>query len=326
MRHRQALVIGGSGFVGRALVPALLSQGLGVTLLNRGTRPVEGATQLVADRHDYSQMKAVGRDAGSFDVIIDTSAYTARATEIAWEVFAPKGGHWIQLSSAAVYRETPSRYPCEEDRIGGAAVWGDYGVDKSACDEFLLARAKTIPVTILRPPYLYGPGNDNDRESFVWSRALRGAPVLIPADGRTRIQFLHVEDLATAIIACVNHTPERSAVYNVAAPERPSLGEWVNLMCEIAQCQNVGVLAGASARSYSPRQYFPFRDYPCCVEEGLITEKTGWSPRHDLRSGFTSTYKLSDREDLRARPIESEVERAIFSNIQMNRSRGMSHG
>ncbi len=312
--------------MGRALVPVLLRQGLGVTLLNRGTRLVEGTTQLVADRHDYSQMEAVGRNAGSFDVIIDTSAYTARATEIAWEAFAPKSRHWIQLSSAAVYRETPNRYPREDDQIGGAAVWGDYGADKSACDEFLLARARTTPVTILRPPYLYGPGNDNDRESFVWSRALRGAPVLLPADGTTRIQFLHVEDLATAIIACVNHKPERSAVYNVGAPERPSLAEWVNLMCEIAQCRNVGVLAGTSARSYSPRQYFPFRDYPCCVDAGRITEETGWSPCHNIRSGFTSTYESSDRDELRTRPIESEVERAIFSNIQMNRSPGIPHG
>jgi nucleoside-diphosphate-sugar epimerase len=326
MEHRQALVIGGSGFVGRALVPALLSHGYEVTLLNRGTRSVEGTAQLVADRLEMSQMLSAGRETGSFDLVIDTCAYAARATEIAWEVFSAKCRHWIQLSSAAVYRETPGRDPRESDHIGGAPVWGDYGVDKSACDDFLLARANPTSVTILRPPYLYGPGNDNDRETFVWSRALQGAPILIPTDGSTRIQFLHVEDLATAIIACANHRPERSAVYNVAAPERPSLIEWVNLMCEIAQCKNVGIPTGPNARSYTPRQYFPFRDYPCCVEEGRITEEIGWRPRHDLRGGFASTYESSNRDDLRMRPIGSDVERAIFSTIQMNRSRGMSHG
>ncbi|BAV52617.1 NAD-dependent epimerase/dehydratase (plasmid) [Mesorhizobium loti] len=63
----KVLVMGGSGFVGSALVPALLDSGCNVTTLNRGSRLVRGAEQITMDRYDAAAMKAV---TARFDVVI----------------------------------------------------------------------------------------------------------------------------------------------------------------------------------------------------------------------------------------------------------------
>ena len=57
----RALVLGGSVFVGKRLVQALVAGGHDVSVLNRGKTPTElpkGVGHLVADRTDMASMKA----------------------------------------------------------------------------------------------------------------------------------------------------------------------------------------------------------------------------------------------------------------------------
>ena len=73
----KALVLGGSYFIGRALVETLVSEGFEVWILNRGTRKSTsdlGVRQLVADRHNYESLDTAlkGR---YFDVVYDLSGY-----------------------------------------------------------------------------------------------------------------------------------------------------------------------------------------------------------------------------------------------------------
>lgn len=116
---KSILVIGGSGFVGKALIPTLLDAGHSVSVLNRGTHPVDGVTQLVANRDND---RDIAQHAGAYDAVIDTSGYSRQQVERAFSVFGGSAGKWLHLSSAAVYRETPDRLPNETDELGGAEV------------------------------------------------------------------------------------------------------------------------------------------------------------------------------------------------------------
>ncbi len=313
---KSILVIGGSGFVGSGLIPALVAEGHDVAVLNRGNNPMQGTRQLVADRENAAQLQAVARTAGNFDAVIDTSAYNRNHTATAWSAFAKKTNHWIHLGSAAVYKETPGRHPNEKDPIGGAAIWAEYGVEKSEADQYLMENAGRVPVTILRPPYLYGPNNNNDRETFVWARALQDQPVIIPGDGRTPIQFLHIDDLSDIVKAALRKRPPGVAVYNVAADERPTLSEWVSTVAEVAGFPDPGILAGEHAKTYKPRQYFPFRDYPCCVEVGPVKTDLNWRARYSLAEGFRQTFGTQDKQALRTRTLDREVESRILANAK----------
>lgn len=326
LSYPKALILGGSGFVGSALVRELKKKHYHVTLLNRGNKPIDGTRQLIADRTVLAQVHAVAEKTGSFDVVFDVSAYTRRTTEIAWSCFASHTQHWVHLSTAAVYKEpsskeVPEHAPHEAYEIGGAQAWGDYGRDKSQADQYLLEKkSDKTSVTILRPPYIYGPGNDLDRETFVWSRVLQQRPVILPGDGSTRLQFIHVDDLAHAFItAYVRHTPTISKrVYNVAAQEQPTFGEFVATLAAIAGSPDPGITGNTHTTGFTAREYFPFRDYPCWVNATKIQAELDWQPKHSLVEGFTKTWKALDHKLLKERVLETLAENEIIQRLQKN--------
>ena len=316
---KNILILGGSGFIGTALTQALLREGHQVVLLNRGHRPVSQCAQLIADRNSAADMERCRHSVRGFDVVIDTSCYTAQQASLAWRSFADKAKHWIHISSAAVYREKDLVIGYDEkDPTGGAKIWGSYGADKSAIDEFLIEVSGPTPVTILRPPYIYGPGNDIDRETFIWGRALTGQPILIPGYGDAIIQFIHVHDLAHSILVCMDHPPKTNAVYNVASDEQVSLREWAELLVDICgENKSCIHLLINGAGDYNSRTYFPFRDYPCRLSTERIWLDLGWRASYTLDKGFTQTYYTYTIEELRkyAEKITKE-EREIFSALR----------
>jgi len=311
------LLIGGSVFVGKAIATHLVQNGCSVTLLNRGNTLIQNTRQLIADRNNIEKMRSAALEgANHYDAVIDTSAFTGEQTRIAWSVFHEKTERWIHLGSASVYKNGDGRPPKEGEEIGGAGVWGDYGRDKSASDTFLLDQRGGPSITIFRPPYIYGPGNNHDRETFIWSRVLRGRPVLIPSDGQTRIQFVHTLDLAEAIACVLRQAPASEPhIYNIGEEERPTLQEYVSKLAAVAQSKDTGLCIGKEDIDFSPRQYFPYRDYPCVVEAEKIKSELGWKPQFNFLTGFLQTFESYETDYLKNRPIETEVEDKILAKM-----------
>lgn len=303
-------MIGGSGFVGKALIPTLQKAGHQVTVLNRGNREIADVSKLVADRDQYEDMI---KHSGAFDVVVDTSGYTKQQAEIAFCAFGEAAGKWIHLSSAAVYRETPDNFPNEGDALGGAKIWGEYGVDKYEADEFLLRSAK-CPLAILRPPYLYGPNNANDRESFVWSRVLTGRPVIFPGDGTAQLQFLHVQDLAGIISHFAEKDFGKRAVYNVAEPETMNAEAWATRVAAVSASELKLVSGKAHAANVTARKYFPFRDYSCALDVSKFEDEVNWAFRFNFDSGIESTFSSYELEDLKQSSPSSAEELLILAD------------
>ena len=294
------LVLGGSGFVGSALVPTLLKAGWEITLANRGNKPITGTRQIVLDRNDGSSVDALGEpDSPGFDLVIDTSAYTGPQAASVRNALRTKAGRWIHLSSAAVYSDVIVGPPHEDDPIGGAAVWGSYGVEKSEADQVHLTAVDGIPTTILRPPYLYGPGNDNDRETFIFARALSGRSIIVPGTGVAALQFLHVFDLASIVVELGRRGWSGIEIFNVAEPQIISSYEWVELLCGIAGARPPILLGGTIDREQAPRSYFPFRDAPCVVDTTKLYASPFAPASRPLANGFAETFASYEPNNLR---------------------------
>ncbi len=123
------LILGGSRFVGRQLTATLLARGDTVSILNRGQTPDpfrDGPTRHVADRFAPGDLeRALPATTGDYDAVVDFSAFRPTHSEAAARLLQGRVGHFIHISSDAVYatrnhpggvrssRPTP---PCRQPR------------------------------------------------------------------------------------------------------------------------------------------------------------------------------------------------------------------
>lgn len=251
------LVLGGTRFVGRAIVDALLGEHQ-VTVANRGTQPLWDSRlgQLVRDRTDPDQARKAL--VGEYDTVVDVSGtHQDHIQAVLSSSPVTNADRYIYISSASVYDRTRANPPFREgDPATGDAIWGDYGFAKAGCENLLRVGIRR-ELTVLRPPYVYGPRNTEDREQFCWARMLGDQPLFVPADGRVRIQFCHAEALA-AVVAAACAGSLTSGTYNVAEPRSYSIDEYIDVLAEAAGLRPR--LVHITDPCIPARDYFPFRN------------------------------------------------------------------
>ena len=81
----RVLVLGGSVFIGRALVARLIAAGHRVEVLNRGSRTTPGARQRSADRDDEAALSTALHDC-EVDWVVDVSCYSGEQASKADEM------------------------------------------------------------------------------------------------------------------------------------------------------------------------------------------------------------------------------------------------
>jgi nucleoside-diphosphate-sugar epimerase len=210
--------------------------GADVTVLHRGIthEPYKGTTSIIGDRSQSDGLAGLGDQ--RFDAVVDLSAYFSEWTKAAAEVLAGRVAHYIFISSGAVYRPTPELPWTEATPLGPNPIWGRYGEEKVASENTLWdAYAKgTYGVTTFRYPFILGPGNFVDRESFVFSRLEAHRPILLPDGGTALNQFVYVDDVARALVAALKRPDVASGqAYNCAHSKVITNYGWVKLCADV---------------------------------------------------------------------------------------------
>ncbi len=174
----RVLILGGTRFVGRHVARLLLAAGAEVTLLHRGVTgdPIPGATAISGDRSQPDGLAGLGDR--RFDAVVDMSAYFSEWTRAAADGLTGRVAHYVFISSGAVYRPSAELPWPESTPFGPIPIWGAYGREKVASERLLWdAHAEgRFAVTAFRLPFILGPGNFADRESFAFGRLAAGAP------------------------------------------------------------------------------------------------------------------------------------------------------
>ena len=198
---KRILVLGGTRFLGRAVVEAALARGHAVTLFNRGqTNPdlFPTAEKLCGDR--TGDMSAL--DGRSWDVVVDVAAYFPRTVELAVEQLAD-AGRYIFVSSVSVYADqsVPQFEGSALERLVDPDDTSDdsYGARKAAC-EAVVQDAFGERATIVRPGLIVGPHDPTDRFSYWPKRIAAGGRVLAPGNPDDAVQFIDVRDLGEFIV------------------------------------------------------------------------------------------------------------------------------
>lgn len=237
----RVLVLGGTRFVGRAVVEQLLQAGHEVTLLNRGRSPDPFATRVRRVLGDRRDPETIRRAASLRDhsVVVDITAYQESDTRAVVEAFRDRTGHLIHISTASVYlireRCLP---PFRESQFAGRltparprdSAW-TYARHKRQCEEVLLeAHAEHgFPFTSLRVPIVVGFNDYTRRADAYLERLASGGPVILPEGGLNSWGFLWVEDLAEVIVTNLARPSTLGRAYNLAQREVLSLRQLVEM-------------------------------------------------------------------------------------------------
>lgn len=320
---KKVLVMGGSYFIGRALVDRLLEKGYNVFILNRGSRPVwDGRIQnLICDRDDSKKLQRVLRPY-RFDYVVDVSGLNGQqARNLCDALPSDTLKRFVFLSSSAVYDVEHLAIPFKEtDALAENRYWTFYGKDKMDAESvyrehFADGSTKLI---ILRPPYVYGEGNYAQRESFVFDHLQKKLPILLPTS-HFRLQFIYVKDLAEIVCRLLERSTLSHLVYNVGNREAVSCMDWVACCAKAA-----GLPAACYSYDYlqdgrTVREFFPFYDYDNVLDVSRIHEIC---PKEtDFIKGLANSYQwyLENRETIVFKEQVVRNEEQIRRKLDINR-------
>jgi len=220
------LVLGGTKFVGRAVVEAALAGGYRVTLFNRGrTDPglfaEAGVETLIGDRTgDLSAL-----DGRHWDAVIDVAGYLPEVVQRSVDALGDRVGRYVFVSTISVFADL-STVQNEDGEV--LEVTDDlppiqlYGANKAACERIVLD-AYGERASIVRPGLIVGPHAPTARFAYWPRRFRRGGRVLLPGDPADPTQFIDVRDVAAWTLGCV--TEQRGGIHLVTGHSMP-IGEF----------------------------------------------------------------------------------------------------
>jgi nucleoside-diphosphate-sugar epimerase len=219
---------GGSGFIGRALLPRLTAGGFSVRALRHehdlppcAAEVVTGSLARVSElRPLLAGMDAVVHCAALLDPVEDEARadlINHRATANLAAAAAQGGVRtFIHLSSQAAVGSMEGA----TGSIGPDAPCAPtthYGRSKRAAEQALGSLSSgEMRIVILRPPTVYGPGERRNFLALV--RAIDTGLFVIPGRGRNRISFCAAANLAHAVAFCLTHEQARHVIHVADEP------------------------------------------------------------------------------------------------------------
>ncbi len=300
MSATRSLILGGTAFIGRHLLPLLLARGDQVTVLNRGhAAPPAGVEQLLADRGDTYAMRRV-LAAREWDAVYDISASVQVANLEAMtdliEYLDGRCGVYVFVSSIAAYQMGNGAFPWTEAAPTTRSRPSKYGGHKAAVEKLLAERrARTgFPYTVLRPAAVYGPHNNiPDGEMAMFLRLLNRRPALVPHDGLVCFPYGHVQDLARALVLAAHTPAARGEIFNVSA-EAVTATHYVKTLARIVGVEPEIVYVPDDVLAQL-QDALPFNHrFQKLLHSAVSSDKArrllGFAPEFDFEAGHRQTF------------------------------------
>lgn len=298
-----AAVVGGSGFIGNAVVGALLEAGVG-EVRNLDLMPGPRNHPHLHHFQGSFQQSAIARTAlAGADCVYHLAATgfvreananplndaqenvigTIQLLDLARE--AGVGRFLFCSSGGAVYGQTSGDTPIHEDIP--TRPLNAYGASKLACETYVRLYnsdhgMRTLTLRVANP---YGQGQNIARAQGALTtfcyRAVRRETITIWGDGSVVRDYIHVRDVAEAMLLAATAGAHGTEI-NVGSGEGVSLLELVELIKDL--------IGEAPDVSYTEGRSF---DVPRNVLDiGRAREMLGWTPRTCLREGVAALISM----------------------------------
>lgn len=244
MAQRKILLIGGTGILGKAIIPEALKDKIEVTVIGLSidsSIPKE-VTQVVANRKNKVEFEQIAdklnKKEKSWDLVLDIADWERQDAEQTYSLFKKHSKHFFIISTTLVYdRSSPNNQPIKSDHL--LAKKGELGgyVDNKLDIESFWHSIKDANWTILRPYHIIGPTDsllgcipEHNRDPQLIERIKKGESLILCNGGDYIVDTVDARDIGKVILKAVGNKKTFSKAYNVINPNHKTAKEYYELI------------------------------------------------------------------------------------------------
>ena len=291
MNRLNILILGGSGFIGRALWSHLSQQGHLVTVTS--LRAANKSNHYQLDLGSVDQIASFFKDK-QFDVIINSSGYIDHSDSFSYES-PPIKIHLqslyclidnIRATQKSLYRyihlgssDEYGAAPAPQTETMREQPFTEYSYAKTAATHYLqaLGRAQGFPSVILRLFLIYGPTLSTNRFlGYLISELMQDHTVYLSPGLQLR-DFLFIDDLCRLVDILTERSVEPGALYNIGSG---------NPITILQVAKTVRQLIRKGRIDNTTKAYRPNENMALFPDISKVEHDLGWSPKVGTYEGL----------------------------------------
>jgi len=309
------LVIGGAGFIGIEVSRLLREAGGDVVILGRGKEPLAlpaGCRYVQGDYANLGLLRTLltpGCDVVSLayatvpktsfgDPTFDLLSNLPPNVALLQEVQRAEVRRLVIVSSGGTVYGAATVLPISEDHTTNPI--SPYGITKLTIDSYacMFHTTMDLPVLIARPGNAYGETQRTGMGQGFVAAAIdaiqRGREVEIYGLEGTIRDYIHVHDVATGILAVLQHGKDGN-IYNIGTGIGASNLDLLRLLQGLADAEGFSVRV-----SHLPERRFDVAAN--VLDSRKLSEATGWAPRISLAEGLAAMWRHGLQRKLEREP------------------------
>jgi 2-alkyl-3-oxoalkanoate reductase len=308
----RVFIAGGSGAIGRFLVPMLVKDGHHVIAMTRSLENAPaletmGAVPVIGDVFDLAKLTELVVDAKPDSVIHQLTAFGAKNADPLAETIrvrtvgtrnliqaaqAGKVRRFITQSISFICSPSGAGLTNEETPLYLHAPDAIRPLAEAVSEmERLTLHTNGMEGVVLRYGWFYGAGTNYDPANSI-PRSVRKGRAPVVGEGAGTYSFIHVQDAAQATMKALVHA--KSGIYNIVDNEPARLSVWLPVVAELLQAQPPMHLAESAARQTLGDMLVYIMNEQRGASNAKARRELQWEPAFSSwREGFKVLYAPS---------------------------------
>ncbi len=316
------LITGATGFVGSHLVKALLEHRpkIKINVFIRKTSDISRLNGLGNIGYLYGDLRdkhSLEKSLKDVDVVFHLAgilgkhgvpranyyAVNAEGTRNILQACVKNGqiGQFIYLSSAGVLgpnvKNADEMYPLNPSNV--------YERTKAEAEEiasYYYTKMK-VPVTILRPEFLYGPGDMHVLGLF---KVIQNRVFFLIDNGQSFLHPTYIDDLVKALLKCFDNADTIGKVYLIAGDRRVTVKEFANIIAECLHVRHINRSLSKKSALHIAKALEPISGF-LRLDPALTESRV----KFFTESRSYNTSRAKNEIDFKPIPIEEGIKRTI---------------